>query len=884
MRVLILCLVILVYSIPSGNQTDAMFVCAWSKQMCSLIRQCQTQGTDMPCIGNYTGTCCLLRVTSDKWYLIIISPSTQATQPAEISQDHINFMLVNLQQHQLFIVGIALVDCPWCTQKGYMTVGQIIQFPDEICQMSKLEFIFLGLGQWSIDSPCFNNMKKLQFLGILGYGSVETIIPISDLLSGLPLLLNVHLEFRGSRVFCRNMQPSDQLFSMPVPLLMLELANFYSQEMLPANLLHGLTALLEISLRGNTFRSLHSNMFSGVRALRMIDLRSNCIQFIPLGLFDGLLSLVSVDFRGNQINYLSSDAILPLLNVATIKFIDLSNNRMARFHWNWDRKSSAGTLVWLNYYLKYYAEALKESYEQDKYWDSSVVARLLAAEPSAVLIQMQGNRLNTLEDIISGLAIYNATKHSYYISVYGHAFVCSCSDFNYFFQSNHPRLIDVGVTSCMSPDDYYRQEPLLYSVLGNFFSTPRQNFSSTCPIASSDCPPQVNCYIDLNNNSVSISTKDRSITKLPNNVPKLPQFNQSWNNFITSYYINCSHGAIKTLESALYLTLTSVLDLSFNELSSISDSAARQLQFAHTIILNDNHLTTLPLSFRIISSNVSLRELHLYNNPWSCDCHSAWMKHWLANHSSAVVNRNLIKCVTSDIRNDMLLMDLDDSMFRCGYILSDLQYTMLMVGGVCVCVVLITAAGVLLIHIKRHWIYATFRLHPFDRDECVGEDMLYDVFLSYANEDEAYVTELITWLERDNNFVACYHSRNFVLGVSVIENVERAVTRSKRTICYLTDNFLKSEWCIWEFTMALNFDLANNRHRLIVIKDDQLLINSITNASIKAYMQRFTFIEQTSAYFNELLLYSLPQTRSRQNVESLNAGYSDNETTMLMDA
>jgi hypothetical protein len=33
-------------------------------------------------------------------------------------------------------------------------------------------------------------------------------------------------------------------------------------------------------------------------------------------------------------------------------------------------------------------------------------------------------------------------------------------------------------------------------------------------------------------------------------------------------------------------------------------------------------------------------------------------------------------------------------------------------------------------------LFVTLKIHPFDRDECDGEDMEYDVFFSSCSEDE----------------------------------------------------------------------------------------------------------------------------------------------------
>ena len=149
----------------------------------------------------------------------------------------------------------------------------------------------------------------------------------------------------------------------------------------------------------------------------------------------------------------------------------------------------------------------------------------------------------------------------------------------------------------------------------------------------------------------------------------------------------------------------------------------------------------------------------------------------------------------------------------------------------------------------------------FDIDECSGEEIDYDAFISYANEDEMNIVDLINKLEANYSFKVCYHRRDFQPGVASLVNMERAIMRSKRTVCFVTENFLKSDWCLWEFMMALNIDLERKRHRLIVIKDTCLATSSVTSLSLKAYLSSYTYIEYPTTYSLTNLLYWLPQHR-----------------------
>jgi len=88
-------------------------------------------------------------------------------------------------------------------------------------------------------------------------------------------------------------------------------------------------------------------------------------------------------------------------------------------------------------------------------------------------------------------------------------------------------------------------------------------------------------------------------------------------------------------------------------------------------------------------------------------------------------------------------------------------------------------------------LYTRWKFHPFDRDECLGEDMDYDVFLSCSSNDNLpHGNEIREQLEQ-RGYRVCYPPRDFLAGEAVYDNIYNAVVRSKRTVCFLTANFLQ---------------------------------------------------------------------------------------------
>ena len=96
---------------------------------------------------------------------------------------------------------------------------------------------------------------------------------------------------------------------------------------------------------------------------------------------------------------------------------------------------------------------------------------------------------------------------------------------------------------------------------------------------------------------------------------------------------------------------------------------------------------------------------------------------------------------------------------------SSARYSVLSFHHFLVSLLLVTVLTVLLLRRYRVKLHAVFKLHPFDRDECEGEGMIYDVFISSCEVDRGRTEEILNQLEL-NRCQTCYHLRDFLPGRS----------------------------------------------------------------------------------------------------------------------
>ncbi|XP_062609908.1 toll-like receptor 4 [Saccostrea cucullata] len=96
----------------------------------------------------------------------------------------------------------------------------------------------------------------------------------------------------------------------------------------------------------------------------------------------------------------------------------------------------------------------------------------------------------------------------------------------------------------------------------------------------------------------------------------------------------------------------------------------------------------------------------------------------------------------------------------------------------------------------------------------------FDAFISYADEDSDFaVHESISQLEESRGLRLCLSKRDFRPGTEIAANITEAITKSRKTIIILSNHFLNSYWCMYEFNMARMESIytRNGKHVLFMV-------------------------------------------------------------------
>lgn len=150
----------------------------------------------------------------------------------------------------------------------------------------------------------------------------------------------------------------------------------------------------------------------------------------------------------------------------------------------------------------------------------------------------------------------------------------------------------------------------------------------------------------------------------------------------------------------------------------------------------------------------------------------------------------------------------------------------------------------------------------FVTEEELDKNKAYDVFVSYAHQDESFVVEhLLPELEqRENPFKVCIHIRDWVPGEFIAEQVVSSVKDSRRTLVVLSNNFVDSVWGKMEFRTAHTEAITEGRARVIVVVYGDL-DESKLDGELKSYLKTNTYVKWGDRYFWNKLRYALPHSR-----------------------
>ena len=279
--------------------------------------------------------------------------------------------------------------------------------------------------------------------------------------------------------------------------------------------------------------------------------------------------------------------------------------------------------------------------------------------------------------------------------------------------------------------------------------------------------------------------------------------------------LDISHNMIKSGHSLAPLGKLSnlrTLDLSSNILHNFSLDLTNMDNLIKLNLSNNNikylsKLLTLQLSeLQAKKLNRSSVEVDLSGNLLSCKCTYIYFFHWMAKTSVLMVNRAEYQCEFDDGRILKLyrLQNVIETLEKQCYSNAWLE--------LCVCLQTVYLCLVTLVSVlyrfRRTINYCMLKVklnRYLLRSHLNERKYTYSAFISCEHRDCKYFVKpyFLPNLETDETQLKfCIAQRNFVVGVTILDNIMRAMHRSRKIVFIISSYFLRSDWCKEELRIA----------------------------------------------------------------------------------
>ncbi len=255
----------------------------------------------------------------------------------------------------------------------------------------------------------------------------------------------------------------------------------------------------------------------------------------------------------------------------------------------------------------------------------------------------------------------------------------------------------------------------------------------------------------------------------------------------------------------LYLSEMGLYEWSVNishmEHLRLLDISGNKIQFLKKGAISDlEHIKYM----QIKKYNKSLLQLDVSNNNLQCNCEALEFLDFLRMTKTMFLNADSYLCTKlngeqielrymEEIFNELLV---DCTPMIWFYTTVALQTTLF----------LIIAFASIVKRFKFHLLFAYMGLRVWFSGKRQTRNYPYDAFISNCESEKEWVKRLVKNLEKRN--VKLVTAMNFIAGRDIVENINNALKMSRKVVFVISNNFLKSPWCLKEFSMALNVSIT----------------------------------------------------------------------------
>ncbi|KAH3703218.1 hypothetical protein DPMN_078249 [Dreissena polymorpha] len=320
------------------------------------------------------------------------------------------------------------------------------------------------------------------------------------------------------------------------------------------------------------------------------------------------------------------------------------------------------------------------------------------------------------------------------------------------------------------------------------------------------------------------------------------------------------------------------LDLSFNGITVLFSPTFAMLHSLIRVDLSNNNIERFEIGINMLSNllslNLSVNSIHtlsisvqhqlesneninstflvdLQNNSLTYDCNNQDFLHWLLKHKDNMFGFDNYKFVTSDnnvLNSKKFCEDIGNLASRCQ------SYTVVI--AIC-CIAMATFISLVTggVIYKNRWKLRYFmymskkRYFGYRRlpDYTVIENYKYDAFISYSEDNIRFIRDEFIPRVETEHVLLCIHQRDFLAGNAISDNIINAIDSSRKTVVILSNSFLKSKWCMYEFNMARMESIYSRSDNvsLVIVMIEQVPHSAMPLEMVR-WIQDNNYIEYTT--------------------------------------
>ncbi|XP_073709040.1 toll-like receptor 5 [Garra rufa] len=304
-----------------------------------------------------------------------------------------------------------------------------------------------------------------------------------------------------------------------------------------------------------------------------------------------------------------------------------------------------------------------------------------------------------------------------------------------------------------------------------------------------------------------------------------------------------SSNLLQSLPKDVFKELTTLLflDLSFNSLNYLPNGVFPQslqylnLEYNSIYIVDPNLFSTLSY-------------LSLKGNGFHCDCKLRDFQTWL--NQTNINFLHPIEDVTCASPEDQYMVSVVRSNIQCKDEEDErnAEKLRLVLFIFCSTLILSFTTGIIIYVCRRGYIFKLYKklvgkLVDGKQQEPNPDRFLYDVYLSFNSSDikwveRALLKRLDSQFSEQNALRCCFEERDFIPGEDHLTNMRNAIQNSHKTLCVVSERFLKDGWCLETFNLAQCRMLVELKDILLV-----LVVGNIPQYRLLKYEQLRSYIE-----------------------------------------